>query len=347
MPPTIDIFDSQTMLEMINESEAFKPKQFLSMNFFPVSMNIEGDTVIIDIFKGKRRVAPFVSPKVEGKLIEKRGYTTRTIKVPYLKPKMLTTAVDLLKRFPGQIPFGMGRSGQEYASEQLGRDLEELMDMIRRRYEVMSSQALVDGKIIVKGDGIDQEIDFLRDPSHEIALVGTDAWDDAASDPIGDILEWKILVQEDSGLTPDVLILGDEALSALLNNEKAQKLLFSFREHGIATLNRIEMAEGSTFYGQIHGINIVSYHDWYLDDLSVSTPYIPSKKAIMAVSGVRSDNATHFAAIQDLKAGLVATPMFPKSWEIEDPSGQMVMVQSAPLVALHRPETTVVVDVLP
>jgi len=66
----------------------------------------------------------------------------------------------------------------------------------------------------------------------------------------------------------------------------------------------------------------------------------------MGVSGARSDNALHFGAIQDLDAGLVTLPMFAKSWKEPNPSAQYVLVQSAPLTALKRPDTTVFVEAL-
>jgi len=54
----------------------------------------------------------------------------------------------------------------------------------------------------------------------------------------------------------------------------------------------------------------------------------------------------HFAAIQDLDAMVTAAvKYFPKSWKNPDPSGQEIMLQSAPLPAPHQIDGFVVADV--
>jgi len=223
MPQTLDIFDYHNLLEFINEGDSpgFMPTDFLSKTFFPASTNIDGKDIIIDIYKGKRRVAPYVTPISEGVQVERRGYKIKTITPPYLKQFMVTTAADLLKRFPGEVPFSSGKSGMAFAAERLGQDMEELMQMIRRRYEVMAAEAMVTGKLVITGEGLDQEIDFLRDPSHEYALTGTDAWDDSSSDPIFDLRKWRLQIQEDTGLNADIVILAEDVLEAFINHPKS------------------------------------------------------------------------------------------------------------------------------
>ncbi|WP_387693320.1 major capsid protein, partial [Photorhabdus sp. RM71S] len=78
--------------------------------FFPNIVTYETEVVSIDVDIGKRRMAPFVSPLVEGKLVESRQYQTNTFKPAYIKDKR---APDLRKPIRRQIGE---RIGGEYTA---------------------------------------------------------------------------------------------------------------------------------------------------------------------------------------------------------------------------------------
>ena len=77
----IDLFETRTLLRAMEQSQP--PKTFLLDTFFPVIRQSETDTVDIDIIKGKRKLAPFVAPMHEGKVISNEGFHTDTFKPPY------------------------------------------------------------------------------------------------------------------------------------------------------------------------------------------------------------------------------------------------------------------------
>jgi len=96
----IDIFNTRTMLAALEQMK--RPKTFLLDMFFRAVSTSNTKYVDVDIVKGKRRLAAFVSPVIAGKPVEKRGFTTKSYAPPYIKPKLLTTADDLLNRLPGE-----------------------------------------------------------------------------------------------------------------------------------------------------------------------------------------------------------------------------------------------------
>jgi hypothetical protein len=53
-----------------------RPQKFLLDKFFPNIQSSETEFVAIDIDVGLRRMAPFISPLVQGKLVEQRRYQT-------------------------------------------------------------------------------------------------------------------------------------------------------------------------------------------------------------------------------------------------------------------------------
>ena len=340
----IDLFDTRTMLAALEQM--LPPKTFLRDTFFSAVETSNTKYVDIDIMKGKRRLAPFVAPVHEGKVVERIGWTTNTYQPPYVKPKMVTTAQDFLKRNMGDTIYGAAESAMQRAAAQVGRDLRELDEIITRREEWMASQLLQTGQVRCLGEGIDQTINFGMDASHIITLSGTDLWSDTTNaTPLQDLRAWRRLILKDSGRAATDVVMGTDAIDAFLAHPNVSGKLDT-RRIDLGMIDPREMAPGVLYYGRIKDVNVDLwvYDEWYIDPATgVETPMIDTKKIIMGDRNART--ARHYGAIQDLKAN-AAVPRFPKSWEEEDPSQRFIMVQSAPLLALHQVDAFAVVQVL-
>ena len=130
MPNTVDLFETRTMLEVL---EVRKPVRTWFLNtFFGITRTFNTEAVDIDIIKGKRRLAPFVNPKRQGKMVEKRGFISRTFKPAYVKPKMVTTAEDILKRQAGNIIYQPNSGPAQMAAAELGRNFADMNHVIIR-----------------------------------------------------------------------------------------------------------------------------------------------------------------------------------------------------------------------
>lgn len=350
----IDIFDTRTMLEAIEQMK--RPGLFLRDLFFPRAAQSETETVDVDIVKGKRRMAPFVSPLAEGKLVERLGFTTSTLKPGYIKPKMVTTAADLLHRQPGQILYSGGQTIESRAAAQLGKDLAELMDMIDRREEWMAAQALNAGTVAmtIKGETGDKTVtvDFQMAATHKITLAGTDVWSDQTnSNPVEDLQTWARLVRQDSGMNPTDVVLGSDASAAFIDHPKVQKLM-DMRRVDVGEINPRQLPNGVSYVGRLKApsltVDVWTYDEWFVDDTTgTEGPAVPAKKVFMG-SANAANHQLH-AVIQDVEAiegGQAAVKRFPKSWIIKDPGARLLMVQSAPLMALNQPDAFVSAQVL-
>lgn len=352
------LVDTYTLVDAIDERQLFKPKSVLSRNFFPVSEKfITGNYVKIDIIKGSRRVAPVVHPTNEGFLVEDRPFKTHIVEAPYIKLLHRNTALDFQTRQPGQISYRQNEAdevSEDLVAKKMGEDLAEATDMVMRRVELMASEAMSEGKITLREldeDGVEQiigELDFQRDAGNDITLAGTNVWDHEDSDPVGDILTWRHLIAEKSGCNEVKMYCSTSAIQALLKNEQVQKML-NVRSLVIATLERNEIQPGEVFYGEIHGVKIYSYIDWYRDPTTqLNKPYIAEKQVIMGCTDAK--NYLYYNAIPDLDwgggSGMVTLPIFPKIKSKWNPSAREMLTQSRPLIVLNQPDSTVRVKVL-
>ena len=64
-----------------------RPQKFLLDRFFPNIVMSDSEFVSIDVDVGLRRMSPFVSPLVQGKLVEQRRLQTSQCKPGYMKDK--------------------------------------------------------------------------------------------------------------------------------------------------------------------------------------------------------------------------------------------------------------------
>lgn len=332
----IDIFQTRSMVRALEERRA--PRTFLIDTFFPETETSDTETVDIDVIRNKRKLAPFVTPLKQGKLVERQKFQTKSFKPAYVKPKMMTSAAELLTQRQMGEPLYATQTPEQRAAAQLAKDLAEMDDQIIRREEWMAASAMDTGTIHVKGEGVDVVVDFGMSASHKVTLAGGDLWTDTVnSDPIGDLRAWKKLVSKDSGLVPTDVIFGEDVVTAFLNHPKV-KDYFDNRRFQVGNVNMSSdgQPDGVTLIANnVEGLNIWSYDEWYVDDdTGVETAMVPADKVWMASRRARA--VRHYGAIKDLKAGLVPLRRFPKSWEEEDPSVRWVMVQSAPLVVPHQ-----------
>lgn len=139
-----NIFDTSVLVQVVPNLKT--SQNWLLDRFFPNVVTYETEEVAIDVDVGLRRMAPFVSPLVEGKLVESRKYQTNTFKPAYIKDKR---APDLRKPIRRQIGERIG--GEYTAAERemlnLQFEMTDQIDMINRRLEWMAASALVSGTV--------------------------------------------------------------------------------------------------------------------------------------------------------------------------------------------------------
>jgi hypothetical protein len=331
-----------------------RPRTFLLDMFFRGFKQFTTKYVDIDIYSRSRKMAPFVSPNVEGRVMARLGKTTNSYAPPYIKPKRPTTAGDLLVAQPGEAVYSPGTTMEQRAAQLLMQDFMDLDDSITRREEWMAASALQAGTIRVLGDGVDDTIDFGMKATHKITLLGADLWTAPTSDPVGDLTTWSRLAAQDSGIVPDTVVLGQDVAAAFIvrlrdPNYNATGELSSIK----LSLGQIvpkQLPNGVTFLGTLVApslnVDVYQYDEWYYDETAAAEkPMVPVNMVL--VGSAQAQNNKLYGAIQNMKAvesmgtNMFAVPRFPSSWIENDPAIRQIMLESASLVALNQPDAFV------
>lgn len=332
----MDLFSSNALRAVVEDLRSRPPANptLLSM-FFPTIIEETSEEVHFDNENKPRRIAPFVHPTKEGKLVESEGYSTSTFKPAYLKPKSVFDPDRPLKRIMGEALTG-NLSPEQRIQALVAMELMDHINQIRRRKEVMAGEALAAGQVTVAGDGYPTTVvDFQRDAALSIDLSGGAAeWGDVGVSAVDDVEDWSgtLLQKSGAGVTDAVFTPGAWRLfRADAGFEKAVDL----RRAGSDAVNfSHRVATGLNFLGQMGTRRLWIYYDWYVNDAGVEVPIIADNTVILGSASV--EGAQVHGAIRDHTAGYVATEFYSKSWLQEDPSVRFLMTQSAPLVVPFR-----------
>lgn len=337
-----DTYSTDTLLGVVDGLKVAVPA--LLGRYFGSIVIDDSEEIHFDVISKTRRLAPFVHPKVAGKIVKNEGFTTKTFKPAYVKDKREFDPSKALKRAPGE-PIGGNMSAQERRDLALANSLTDQQDMLNRRLEVMAVEALRLGQVTVTGDEYPTVVvDFGRDATlAPAALAGTDVWDNAASAPLTDLRTLMLLTLQKSGVAARDVIMGWSALAAFLDHASVKGRLDTRNITGNTAATIATFEEGLTFIGVVDGFNIWTYAGWYVDDTGTEVEIFPAKEVVMASPGVQGVQA--FGAIKDASA-LFAVRSFSKMWIDDDPGVEWLLTQSAPLVVPTRVNATAKQQVL-
>ncbi|AZV46859.1 hypothetical protein C3L23_06105 [Nautilia sp. PV-1] len=324
MSDIVNLFETRELIAAANQIPA--ATTFLQDTFFGKEETSESEVVDVVVKKGKRKLAPFVSPKIAGKIVKGAEKRVSSYKPAYIKEKWATEATDIIAN-SNTVFYADAQSAVDRAAEKLADEIAEHKENIARRIEWMAAQVLTTGKINVIGDGVNDVIDFNFDGDQILAL-SDNTWDTDGVDPIKMMREWRRERGQASGIAPNVAVMGFDAMNAFLDRI-GDKL--DLRRIDRGQINPEALPGDVTYWGYIPELatDIYSYEGTYVDE-NGDTQYFVDPKGVIYGSNKTSSKRI-YGAIRDIKA-LYATKIFTKSWEVEDPSARFVLMQSAPLV---------------
>lgn len=338
-----DVF-STDVLTAVLQSLLGNP-QFLLDRFFGTTQAEASEQIHFDVVQGKRRVAPFVSPLVEGQVVASQGFVTNTFTPAYIKDKRVFDMNRPLKRSPGE-QIGGTMSPPDRLRALIAVDMQDQLGMLRRRLEVMCGEVLATGKSTITGDKYPTVVvDFGRSSSHTI--VAAPLWSAATPPILNNLQDWAQIVLQDTGVFPNDVIMTTDVWKVFRSDPSIQQVLNVFRAYTSqpTLMPTAQVTEGGVLMGNIEGFNIFVYSGWYVDPADgVEKPILPAGTVLMCSPSLEGVQA--YGAIRDEEIGLQPVPYYVKSWIQYDPSVRFVMLQSAPIMVPFRPNASLAAKVL-
>ncbi|MFK4824841.1 major capsid protein [Paenochrobactrum sp. BZR 588] len=336
-----NLFSTVALVTVIEARD--RPTAWIRDTFFANGFQSDTEEIAFDKLKRRRNVAPFVSPLVPGRERAIRGRQTTMFTPAYVKPKNTIRAGEGMRRRPGER-IGGEMTAEERYLQTVTDTLYDQDDEITRREEIMASEALRSGKIIVKGEDYQtQIIDYGRAADLTVALTGADRWGEGGINVRKSIRDWATRVALRSGGTATEVILGAEAAELLQTDEEIRQLLDNRRQAG-GEMQLGPIAAGAedmvaVYLGSIGQFNFWQYTQLFQDDEGNDIEVWPSF-GVGVVSKTQLQGFTAHGAIQDVQAQLKPLSRFPKMWVQEDPSATLMMTQSAPLLVPGDPNAS-------
>ncbi len=332
----VSLLTPRSMTDMVNK--IVPTVQFILDLIFKNHKQHFTDTVDIPIKSGKRKLSKPSRKGSAAGVVVKDGAEIKTLRVPHIREKMLSTAATALEN-ASQGGIYIGQSQKKALEMDVADNQLMLKDRARVAMEFMACQALF-GAVTMTGKDISFTVDYGFDSSHLPTKTGTAKWDGAEADIIGDLRNWKRVIMKDYGVAPTVCILGTDAAAAFIKDEAVMKALNNLNyKAGVLNLE----APGN-YLGRILNMDIYEYQNTYLDDSDASQEMFPTSAAVLVAPN--SDFVLNFAAVVDVKAGLMPVEFFSKTWEEEDPSGVWVLAETNPLPSVNNPNAVLAATVV-
>lgn len=329
------LYGTDELLPMVEALDI--PGNFLLRAFFPDIIEFDSEEVHFDRVLEDRRLAPFVSPLSPGKIQQPKGYQTESLRPAYLKPKNSITGKEVLKRLPGER-----LSGELSAGDRRDRIMLDYLfnqrQKIERRLEWMASSILRLGQVTIVGDDYPSTlVNFSRTASLTKTLLAALRWGEAGVSPFTDVQSWVDEVATASNSAANIVVMDKLAWALFIADPLTEKALD--RELGqtaAISLGLTPNVPGApVFKGRIGEVEFYVYNDVYEDDEGATQKLIPDYTVMIGSQG-GLEGTQLFGVILDPRNDYGAARYFAKNWINEDPAGEFVMTQSAPILAPKR-----------
>jgi len=332
----------KVMLKAINLR--IKPLTALSM-FFSKEKTHPTGTIQFDVKTGKRIMAPFVSPYIGGKAVEKMGFSTKELELPKISPERLTHIMDLEQVGFGQNEYQVKTVAQRQ-KEQVAEDLVELDEQISRTEEWMRREVLLTKGVLIEGEGIKKFIKFADDD--KVVLSGNDIWSDQAnSDPLAILDQYHESIIKATGKAPKICLMDSKSATAFMSHPKVVKA-FDTRHIILGQLEPRVKTDGTTFIGKYSKLDmdIITYAEWFIDKDGHEKPMLPEGTVVL---GSKDIGKMHYAAVKMFKNGKpvsIEAKRAPKHIVDEDTETEKMRLTSRPLPVPFDTKAWQVLDVL-
>ncbi|WP_422380001.1 major capsid protein [Marinicellulosiphila megalodicopiae] len=335
------MYTTKTLLGVLNLNLAFETF-FLNM-FFRQEATFDTEEIDLDKVLPDLSVAPYISPVVAGVVQKDKSMQTSSFKPAYHKPMhAIEPDKHVYKRRPGEA-FNTPQSAAQREQAAVSDLLMLQRDQVMRAWEKQASEAILNGEVIIEGSNYPKtQVSYQRDNENTITYTGTDKWDDSGAKPL-DAMEAEVT---DMDYPADVIVMSKEAWALVKARHTDAEIAARFDKNNGAGIS-IELgiqASKIAYKGMMGEVHVYVHNGFYHDEAG-NKQYIMSGAKVLYVNSVAVGGVRCFGSIRDPKADYKGFPLFPKTFEKDDPAGKFLQTQSAPLMVVGNANATRLVTV--
>lgn len=313
-------------------------------SFFPNVVTFPTETVSFEYKEAGRKLAPYVNPRIGSEAMERDGYAVRDYRTPLIGINRAITADTLAQKLLGEAEWNSGVTPDERARRIASEDVAELQDYITRREEYMCARVKQDGKLTIKGNGVNDSVDYGF--KNIVTTSSGDKWT-ASYDIIGQLTALARTLQKD-GVNPDMLILGEKAAQAIIANAAIRELLDN-KSYEMGRIEPSQLPNGVNYIGQLVGVGLnlklYTYLEWYPDDDGKLKPIVDDETVIMQSSTEKNSILYGMVTIMDSSGNFQThmEPYVPETWFDQPKAQRFISIKSRPLPMPHDVKSWLVI----
>lgn len=286
----LDLKDTYALMQAAERIKT--PASFLLDTFFPVKPAVATTThIIVEYRKKGRKLAPFITPGSGGVNMNLEGSKVDVYTPPMMGPAVTITPEMIDVRSFGETVYST-MTPMERANQLQAQAMVELQDMIVNRKNKMAADILTTGQCVIEGYSDDvgkkKVLDTVKFDWEQKITPGT-AWTQAGATIYDDIRNASLLIQENAGMVPSVMVVGKNVFRYLIDNDEIAKILAVPNRDNLAMFNlQPTITSPQVMYGgkiASLGIDIYTYAETYTAEDGTVKPFIPDDGVILAVPG--------------------------------------------------------------
>ena len=290
--------------------QATPASSFLRDRYFgtnPATDIFSTDDVIMEFKNGSQKMAPFVSPRVGGKTILRKGYKMERYEPAFIAPKRTLTLDDLNKKGFGEALYAKLTPEQRQGAI-VTKDLVEMETMIVRREEAMAAEVMTTNALVMKhyGDNDtdfeEKSIQYFEGEANPAEFTVTKAWSDASADILADI-DAMVTMARQNGLRVSELVVAPNVAQMIIKNAAIKEFL-DIHGYEMGHIQPRELnAAGAAYIGtlNVNGvmIDVISYGAQYENDEGAFVNYFPAGRVVLTAP---ASGRTVYGAVTQLES---------------------------------------------
>ncbi|HPY75128.1 MAG TPA: major capsid protein [Planctomycetota bacterium] len=293
----------------------YKPNTFIRNLFFKKEVYESSECITWNIINRANNIASFGNPNSSAHVVNIKNFTPPVI-IPRTREKIL-------------IPIEYNNVDDNI----LQSTLKYLLDRIVWTQEYLCSLAFTEGKIDIQNENISLNVDF-KIPVENVQEASVE-WQSETANIIEDIEKLTMNVRKVSGLVPDSLIIGYEAFSYMMRNEKFRKIYNDQRKFEMWSNRLQERPEGASCHINLPYaggyLALYQYTKTIIDDNEIEKYLIDPKK--IYIGSTQAQNTFTWGRVTDIHGG--DSKIFTKTWE--NFSGIYLLAESCSMPVLSQP----------